>query len=320
MLLRTVKQIRSDDVARINRNKAKINFLFNLRDAAFLREDILTKNLQKIENGYYFKTLIHKNIGPLVTPEYGLVRSQIGNIFYFKGLSLLKTEEPNFTVGLTSSEAAATKAGVAVFVDMPTQAWKEFSFDPFHCGDTEGRGNILTVAAYFYNKKAMYKKTHNSLLEKRLELEAALGEAYTSDLIALFSSNKREKNIKNFNIPKKNLSKEVLPYERNDPKDLFIQKCKTIDFAEIPSYVDAFYGYIEACLFLGPANTLVLDARYRETVHSGGGSKAVAKEDAKFTKFADEQLNAWLKNLEQLTAFGLDIYEGLKPKILIGAI
>jgi hypothetical protein len=282
-----------------------------------LREDILAKNFQEIENGYYLKTLIHKNIGPLIAPEYGLIRSQIGNISYLQSLGITKTEEIYFTVRSINNNASPPKVELAVFVKTPEHPWKEFSFDPINCGDAEGRGNILSEAAYFYNKRGMYKKIHNSLLEKKIELEAALGEAYTADLISLFSVNKREKILKNFKIPEKNLSKEILPYERNDPKDIFRQKCTTIDFGEIPFYVNDFLEDIETFLYLGPDNTLVLDASYMGTA-SSIAKRAVSKEDAKFTKFANNQLNDWLKNLEQLTDFGFDIYEALKTKILIG--
>lgn len=319
MLLRTVKQISPATVVRINRNQANLAFLFNLRDAAFLREDILAKNLQASKKGYYREILMHENIGPLMTPEYGLVRSQIGNISYFQGLPSSKTEELNFTVTLIRNNSFSTKVEVAVFVDTPAHSWKEFSFNPFSCGDTEGRGNLLAVASYFYNKRALYEKTQAFLLAKQIALATALGEAYTSDLIALFSVPASEAAVENFDISEKNLRKEILPYGRNDPKDLFRQKCKHIDFAEIPFYVNDSLEDIEAHLYLGPDNTLVLDASYEGTA-SSVGKRAVSKEDAKFTKFVDEQLNDWLKNLEQLTTFGFSIWEGLKTKILIGTI
>jgi len=65
---------------------------------------------------------------------------------------------------------------------------------------------------------------------------------------------------------------------------------------------------------------LVLDASYWGTESSYFSAQAVSSTDAKFAKFAEQQLNGWLKNLEQLTNFGLAIYEGLKPKILISTI
>lgn len=321
MLLRTVKQINVETVARINRDQAKLHFLFHLRDAAFLREDLAAKNLQEMEKGhYYLKTLIHSNIGPLLTPEYGLVRSSIGNISYFQSLGASSIEEAYFTIRLIRNNEDPAKVELAIFVTTPEHPWKEFTLNPFHCGDAEGNGNILAVAAYFYNKRAMYEKTLTILLEKKSELEAALGEAYTADLLALFSALKSKKKLENFVIPKKNLSKEVLPYNRNDAKDLFRKKCKVIDFATLPFYAAASNEDIEAHLYLGPANTLVLDASYLGTASSVGEPRAVSNTDAKFTKFADEQLNDWLKNLEQLNNFGLAIYEGLKPKILISTI
>jgi hypothetical protein len=319
MLLRTVKQISPETVVRINRNQANLAFLFNLRDAAFLREDILAKNLQASKKGYYREILMHENIGPLVMPEYGLVRSSIGNISYFQGLPSGKPEELNFTITLIRNNSFSTKVEVAVFVDTPAHSWKEFSFNPFSCGDAEGRGNLLTVAAYFYNKRVLYEKTQAFLLAKQIALATALGEAYTSDLIALFSAPPSEATIENFDISEKNLRKEILPYGRNDPKDLFRQKCKAIDFGELPFYVNEALEAIGIYLYLGPDNTLVLDACYVGTA-SSVDKRAVSVTDVKFTKFADEQLNAWLKNLEQLTAFGLDIWEVLKTKILVGTI
>lgn len=319
MLLRIIKQISPATVARIKQNQTRLALLFNLRDAAFLREDLLAKNLQALDKGhYYLKTLLHRNIGPLVTPEYGLIRSNIGNISYFQNLGVSSLEEVYFTLRLIRNNEDPAKVELATFVAVPLRAWKEFSFDPFHGGTTEGRGNILAVATYFYNKKAMYAKTQAFLLEEKLALAAALGEAYTSDLLSLFAANKREKAIKNFAIPKENLSKEVLPYGRKDPKDLFRQKCEQIDFAELPFYPNNFsWSDLEVDLYLGPANTLILDAMYQETAGSPSRAPKVA---ARLTRFADEQLNAWLKDLEQLTAFGLAIYEGLKPKILLGTL
>jgi len=318
MLLRTIKQLNAETVARIVQNQANLALLFNLRDAAFLQEDLVMKNLQEVERGhYYLKTLMHHNIGPLVTPEYGLIRSSIGNISYFQSLGTEKTEAIYFTLRLIRNNEDPAKVELAIFVATPEHPWKEFTLDPFHCRAAEGHGNLLAVAAYFYNKKGMYEKTRAALLEKKLDLEAALGEAFTADLLALFSVDKREKVIKNFNIPKENLSKEILPFELKDPKDFFRQSCKEIDFAFLPFCPTTCSSAIEIHLYLNPANTLVLDANYEGTA-SSVSRHAVSKEDAKFTKFADEQLNDWLKNLEQLTNFGYDIYEALKTKILLG--
>ena len=318
MLLRTIKQISPATIARINCNHEKLSLLFNLHDAAFLREDLAAKNLQEVEKGhYYLKTLIHNNIGPLRTPEYGLVRSQIGNISYSQSLGTKKIEEIYFTVRLIRNNEDPAKVELAIFVATPEHPWKEFTLDPFHDGAAEGHGNILAVAAYFYNKKTMYEKTMAFLLAQQRELETALGLAFTADLLAIFSINKKEKVIKNFNISKENLSKESLPFELKDPKDFFRQSCKEIDFAFLPFCHTTCSSAIEMHLYLSPANTLVLDANYEGTA-SSVSRHAVSKEDAKFTKFADEQLNDWLKNLEQLTNFGYDIYEALKTKILLG--
>ena len=190
------------------------------------------------------------------------------------------------------------------------------------------KSNIFSIASYFYNKVAFYKKIQVFLEKNKSKFEALMGEEFVHSLTALFSSNKLLKAVLAYNLT---LSEKYESFEQTPPllaKANYLPLC----FSRIFSLENKYGITIELDYFLGADNTLVIETStaFAKTKFFSTSIKAIPaktwEKNKKFTavsyeafmkKFLTEQLNNCLTSMEKMINFGFDIYETIKTKLLI---
>jgi hypothetical protein len=301
MNLELSKAINKEAVKRIYLLSKKIKILENLQDGIYLREALLQKNpVWKVKTNY-IESIINQNIGPISTSkECNLERSQNNHLAFRQNRPNL--EKVEFEISLARSNNYPFNTRVLASIENKTLHTKDLNLDPLSGGNF---GNIYALATYFYNKYEAYRKIHDLLVEKKELILSQISAEYVEALIELFSVEKTAKNLENYSIPKEFIREETrfINIPSLEAKAIF-----SVSYTH--SVKGAFYQDLILCLSINKSENLVYDIF---PVYNA----EINVEDEKIYDFINKNTNLWLKNLEQMADFGMDIYNLLKTKIFL---
>jgi hypothetical protein len=173
------------------------------------------------------------------------------------------------------------------------------------------KGTIAEISSYFHNRKAVYLKIQELLLENKKEFADNTSEAFINDLLPFFSA--------------KNVSEEICDFELDFNKAIE-NKIET-EVVKVPDdwklvgkmshFVDHSYYTpleFETSVWLNENNDLIFNI-FRKTEYYGSNQEySVAK------AFVMCNANDFLKQLVASTTFGMAIYNNVKAKIFLNTI
>lgn len=302
MNLKLTKKLSEKELARVLLLSKKLKILENLQDGPYLREALLQKTpIWKVGTSYV-ESIINQNIGPIFAPKaYNLTRSQANSLVFSQNRPNL--EKVEFEISLARSlRYPFDRARVLASIENKTLNTTDLTLDPLSGGNF---GNIYALATYFYNKYEAYKKIQALLVEKRELILSQISEAYVEALLELFSAEKAPENLEDYLIPSAFLKEETC-FEHIPS----FEKAAIFSVNYTYSSKSAFYQDLVLCLSLDKSENLVYDIF---PVYSA----KINTEDGKIYDSINKNTNLWLKNLEQLADFGLNIYSAARTKILI---
>jgi hypothetical protein len=317
-LLRVVKEIKAEDAARIRHYKTLEKMFETLNDGKFLCKDLeVTESEQQEKAGRPQKDLIFKNVGFFKYP-----RNEFGEYFsaltYKRSPNYRTIKNLDFRCGRMLSSRAVSLEILDRKKDRKDFGIGQFIYMKAGVDYYSSGGNIHEIARYFHDKRPLYKKIRELLVDNRQEFEETLNAAFVEDLIALFSVEGLEKNVSNFNIPMENVAKSLLNRRIVRKNLLFLGNAyyypKDCPEAEYPPSTT-----IDLEFFLNVRNQIIINATcgwQRE-----GEDKKFAVEEIKdnryFEKFLQATITGFLEQLGSMASFGEEIYEKVKTKIFL---
>lgn len=321
MAYRVVTELSAKDFARIKTAEAKIKMLYNLDASSWISEDV--ENLTSRYAVHWIDWLgqdheagtITKEVQPFELPvskSFGEFYSpnnfwNCNKMYSGAGAFLMKPDIrimlPNFSGGPTG-----------ILLGIYDGEEGKFSFGPFFnkAGNKicpTQKNLIYEVIKTFYTRKNLYQEIYRILQKDQEEYAEAFGAKFIADIILLFSAPILEKNLPNFDF-----------FEAKFGGGLFCQKLvrKDIEWSTHSKPED----YDERREFVWNAKNKVQfwlkQTKKTEIISNYSG------EDLPFTKeggdkyaFIDMRLNNALKQMEAFAAFGMEIYEKTKNRILL---
>lgn len=332
MQLKITKKLTLKEAERIKNLIQKVNFLKELSDSALFKEDFSsldkrTKNLSAVK-----KEIISEHIAAGIPQSLYQLQASAQNYVYGHTAPVSTNEKLLFSIFSSTGLGSGTKASDAVAIGISSvNISKENVFlSSFSCylmpdskyfQNINRFGKIFLTALFFYNKRDIYIDIKNILDKNKQKITGYLGEAFIEDLALLFSVKKGNKEVPAYLFASS--SKEELFSYPNVPEYYLLSK-NDLGFSKLEYfYGQASFVTLEGRLRLEGNNALSL---YLEIIsnHSGPGQKfdqltnlKNLRNNPEFSKFIDEKISDWLKNLDSMTSFGFNIYNKLKTKILI---
>lgn len=299
MWTRIGKQISAKAANRIRKIQKKMEFLTDIDDNGFLLKDIFPGDMYWADQHEYLCLLINRNIGPIINQKYELNSFPENKLFYLARTNPTEVKAMDFEISTNRDPFHMEESKIYIGLRDRENNLVPFTLNP------QGPGyhkNILTLATYFYNKYPTYLKIKATLLEKEAKLAKRLGALYASDIIALFSAEKVKQQEENFLIPAENMTKAIY-YEDTIPV-----LGEDVTKAKIHFFSGPIIDSLCISLSLTAENIIYFDI-------ASLGPKALEKTNCE--AFINNQTNNWLKELEEMTEFGLAIYEQVKTKIVL---
>lgn len=315
-MLKITKQLNYLEAERIKKLGKIEKFLFNLEDNKFFLEDFLSTKTKMNISGNNSNYLLKQKLGKFDSSEYEIIKFP-SEYRYSRPIKRLegKNEIDIKIVQVKGYEPIFNPDSPATVIVSAEDIYaKFFNLNPM---EEYSKGNILAVANYFYNKFSSYKKIYKILQKNKEKLSKNISKMALEDLLLYFSVESIKTEIKDYSLPKKNIKKEYLDgfcewyfddtqFEKKDREGI-------VGHMVLPHHTDSTkprYKDVELFITLEVLkNTLILNIT--------APHEAVIKEDEKFSKFLVEKINDYLKDLEQMTNFGLSILDKFKSKILI---
>jgi hypothetical protein len=330
MFLRHVKNILPEEALRLRAANEKRKILISLKDSAFLCKalDCDRTNLKAGKN-LLKKFEVAKDIGFFEQIEY-----EIGAEFLNFGYRKTKL----VGVGKSLSFVLDQPAGTAAYfnenlpcVDMKiVEKQKDISL--FYSGlyypeGFTGRlngvsqwGNIISLAQFFNNKRNLYQKIQEVLVENKEEFSSVTNHFFVEDLISLFSVTATSKKVLAFSIPKENIKKRLYlgPMVKVN-KTLISEAFYYSDKKTEPTHEEKFPLYAGE-LWLDSKDRLIIESRSTQTFYPPSGDRIKAAEkDVEYEKFLC-RINDWAEQYIAMIDFAWEIYEKVKGKILVSTI
>lgn len=299
MWTRIGKQISAKAANRIRKIQKKMEFLTNMDDNSFLLKDISPSDMYWTDKNEYLNLVINRNIGPLVNRKQELTCFPENKLFYLVRTNPTEVKEMDFEISMNRDPFHVEENKIYIGLRDRGNNLVPCTLNPQGAG---WHKNILTLATYFYNKYSTYQEIKAILLEKEGKLVKRLGALYTSDIIALFSAEKVKQQKENFLIPAENMTKAIY-YEDTIPV-----LGEDVAKAKIHFFSGPIIDSLCISLSLTAENIIYFDI-------ANLGTKTLEK--ANCEAFINNQTNNWLKELEEMTEFGLAIYEQVKTKIVL---
>lgn len=334
-MLRITKQLTPTEAIKLRQLSQKELFLVNLKDAQFLWEDLqarpanntfIYEDLSKASP--YFRTLLNKDLGPLLLPSFRGLQN-LEPFRYTKYNRAQKIRKKFLEIVLLTSSTDAKEVGLSFATGREKASLEELNFT---LAKNKKDKILLALAAFFYNKKAAYKSVEETLLKSKEGFITNTGLLFTEDLIALFSAVSKEEISTNFEFSETNTPCQLI---ENAPENSRANNAEeNLGFFTTRAYNSRYGVDIKVVMALGKADTLVLEVSaksIKEEVYSilEGAYQTILKRNKSFSeavflkianKLVEEQLVPWLDNLEQMTNFGLAIYEQVKTKIFLSNV
>jgi hypothetical protein len=318
LLLRIVKKIKAEEAEKIRHAKTLEKRLKALADGKFLCKDLeLTEIESKKKAGQLQKEHIVKNIGTFKYPKY-----EFGE--YFAALTYKRSPECKiiknlyFHCGVMSWSQAVSLEITDRMAGRKDFGIGQFAYAKSNVNYYANDGTIHEIARYFHDKRPLYEKIRELLINNRQEFEFTLNEAFVKDLISLFSVEELGKNIPNFDVPIKNVAKGLLNRRIVRKNLLFLGN----SYYYPKKYSEAEYPpnpTVDLEFFLNVKNQLIINATcgWKNEVEPKKSVIEEIKDSEDFDKFLQETINGLLKQLISMSSFGNEIYEKVKTKIFL---
>lgn len=315
-MIRITKQIDEETVSSLENLAKKMVALQLYKNPSFIATDVQGKLQEWKEQTPSPLFLISQNVGTLISPAFGLEEGLEG-VFYTSPLQQTK-EEVNFAITLTKATSQETNSDLTISITSPLSKNKAFSYTPLKSGAT---GDIFYLARYLYNKRNIYENIYRLLLKNKKQLEASLGESFTEDLTALFSVTNKAEPLEKYSIPKGGEVTRIAPYEKISYCYASRQACTKLGRSIIPLFSNGhLWRNLQVDLYSAPENKMLfdIDLELPEISTNPFSSNGVAGLDYfPYLEVLDAQIDAWLNNLKQMTAFGYELLAKIKAKLLL---
>jgi hypothetical protein len=335
--IKIIKAIKPEYAEKLRNAAIPVKFLEERNNSAFLYDElseapysIIKCDFSPDKNDLVSIPPISGSLGTFTFPkfDFSLDSDDYSTLGIAAGEEICKKVPIIFDFKLKNKKNKLTPIAFELEINLDKENFKPkwygnayFSFSVF---SSSYQSFIFNIAAYFYNKFNLYKKTRNFLSLKKNELiNISNSETFVNTLLALFSAKKAE-NFK-LEIPEKNLSKELILFPETD---------------QIPNYKRLFkYMAYESSLikdeetdrlevFVGEkTNTLaiIFDLEYEKSVFAKKFRKKLLtdvaltnlKLDSKLDALINETLRESLENYLTFSDFSSKIISQVKTKFLL---
>lgn len=326
MLLRITQKISQKDANRLLAAKTSINNISRLLSFDFLVNDL---NLKATENVAAKASLARVNTYPVLAQEsIGLdngaeffIDRNFGKVnftFPREAEATLGKEESHFSLQVLQPFAPASQE-LTARLSITGVREKTSSFHLFPSKNKiERQLRVFDFFNYFYARKNLYENISAILVKNEEKLQALTNEAFSEDLLALFSV-KEKKEVAAFTFSekftKKRFFSEAFPVKK--PEETFLSSF---------SLVAGPVSCVE--LLLNDKNLLLIDfslsnmdfSKLQEDNTFVGITDEILKKDLRADKFLTENLGAWLKAYVSIANFEATLYKKIKTKILLSSI
>ena len=332
MIIRTLKQLSPEEAKRIRSASRTLQRLREIFKASgFLKEDLeKNKNATVLQNAWTGPPFLQEEIGAFVRPKYFPNLATFGTFSYIPAANEKSryTRNINIKIWLGEHNTANNKTFKQKDLEIHWDGYpytnvneSEFRFGHLNTNNSRQLEELIN---FFYDKKALYKKSSKFLEKNKKLLATLLGAHFLEDLLALFSAKWATKNIPNFNFPSENLEKFLIIQWKNYD-DLGNKEEHIGTFYKTSSSKTSLRGGIKSLqLLLNDQDKLtvdiVLDDSYITLMRLNSlTSKNVADfiQAKEYKNIINENLNTWLKTLVCLANFATAIYEKIKLKLLL---
>jgi len=322
MGVRIKTEISANDFARLRKAEAIIKMLYKLEDSAWISEEV--EDFTRRYSVYWLDligdeheaTTITKAVPPFVLPvsksfvEFFQPNTPSNCTKIYSGAATfsmkpdIRVTLPGFTVGPTGILLNIAQGEVK----------EQFVFGPFfnkkdQAGCPTQKNIIYNLVKTFYPRQALYTAIYAQLVAAKKEFSEAFGEKFIAALTLLFSASQGAKKLPNFDfftkkfgttlfcqrVVRKDLewSGNIYPIDYGEGKEFCWQMGRDMEFwlrmeAEKPYIVAWYYGAT-------PPFTEGLADKYA---------------------FIDLRLNNAMQQMEAFAAFGREIYEQVRNRIL----
>lgn len=316
MYLQNIIKISAEEAKLLRSTIAKEIFLLKLRDSNFLCNDLIAfPSYRKDKKGKRIGP-VDLELGKYVSPDF-----ELSTVYGFNRYVYRQTRTPGWKQSLRFlcgpvPDGILYGDGVHIYV----MAGKENNIqvqlggflDPQE--DKEGliwNRTIARMAGYFHNRKAVYLKIQELLLEKKKEFMANTSEAFINDLLPLFSVE---------NIVEKGCDFKL---DFNQAVENFIrdEKIKAPEDWKLIGKMQHFVARdgaapfeFETAVWLKENNDLIFNI-FRKTEYYGNNNEyAIAK------AFVMCNANDFLSQLVACTTFSMALYNKVKAKIFLNTL
>jgi len=305
-------ELSTNDVARIKAAEEVETKLFALHDSAWLAEDLRAFDYifwDKFKGKYSAIKYINKSLGWFVDTDEAVTKD-----FFFPNTGKNCLKPPHAEMHL---QIRVDAAGIMLFIYGNRLA--RLCFGPFFSDANEayvaGLNDklVFELAKYFYARREQYVAVYACLLNNQEEFTEIFGKKFVEDLLLLFSVPNLREELPNFDFSEKEIK-----------TPLFCQALLKKDINwEMPSLNQASATKLSATklfTWLIPAvDTLIyLEEDKTLKVFSDYLDKATTlPRGINTNKFPTLRVNDALKQIAAFAAFGREIYEKIKNRILV---
>lgn len=310
-----IKKLTTAEAKRIKVILERAKFLQNLEDSKIFLEDFVGRENTLVPTGAFFSEIFSQEIGPCAIPANQLERS-IGSCSMVNN-PLTTYQRVDFKIAL-NLVPSSPESNFVFLGSRYTKLPNEYIYNNY-LTETKKPGKIFTTALAFYNKKELYEKIFSALQPAKWNLARLLGSALTEDIFALFSAENMENKVKAFAFKS---AKEQCTVRSQEETQL-LNNSAIIGSALIKYKFENSPTEVSMLPYLAPDNSLVIyltltsnNLRF-DLTRLPQEQLPLFMEEEKFAKFIVKKTEAWLKNLDSMTAFGMNIYKKFATKILV---
>lgn len=316
MYLQNIVKISEEEAKLLRSAIAEEIFLLNLKDSNFLCDDLIAfPSYRKDKSG--------KRIGPvdLELGNYASPDFELSTVYGFNRYVYRQTRTPGWKQSLRFlcgpvPDGILYGDGVHIYVmagkGNNTQVQLGGFLDPQE--DKEGliwNRTIARIASYFHNRKAVYLRIKELLLEKKKEFAEKTSEAFINDLLPFFAVENTVEASYDFKLDFNQAEENLIRDEKTKaPEDWKLigkmQHFVTRDCAAPFEF--------ETSVWLKENNDLIFNI-FRKTEYYGNNNEyTIAK------AFVTCNAGDFLSQLVASTTFGMAVYNNVKAKIFLNTL
>jgi hypothetical protein len=295
------------DVARIKAAEAVETKLFALHDSAWLAEDLRAFDYifwNKFKGKPSAISPINKSLGWFVDTDEAVTKD-----FFFPNTRKNCSKQAHAEMHL---QIRVDAAGIMLFIYGNRLA--RLCFGPFFSDANEayvpGINDklVFELAKYFYARREQYVAVYACLLKYQEEFTEIFGKKLVEDLLLLFSVPNHKEELPNFDFSEKEI-KTPLFCQALLKKDINWEM-PSLNQAKATKLFTWLIPAVDTLIYLEEGSTLKIFSDYRDKA-------TTLPPGVNTNKFPTIRANDALKQIVAFAAFGLEIYEKIKSRILV---